>query len=156
MQNPITNYKNNIAERILTNNNIVRALVNTDSDFLNQALPNNFEPYTLLYKQIFPFAFVPGINAEDKTFITMAFNDFRYVNNVFKEGTVSFYVFTHNNLIPTKYGLRYDYISYQLDKMFNKKYGIGAFSLDIEGGGDLQVSENYFGVMLSYKFTDFQ
>lgn len=154
--NPLSVYKNNIALKIISNNNLVKALIINDSRFLDQSLPKNFEISSLLYSQIFPYAFVPDINTEPQTFITMSFDNFRYINNKFKSGIVTFYVFTYKSLIPTDFGLRYDYILHQIDQMFNKKYEVGAFNLVINGGGDFHANENYYGSTASYKFTDFQ
>lgn len=149
-------YKNNIALKIISNNNLIKALVNNTSDFLNQPLPSGFDSTSLIYTQIFPYKFIPGINTEPTTFITMSFGNFDYRNNEFKSGIVYFYIITHQSLISTDYGLRYDYILNQIDLMFNKQYEIGSFNLELNNGGDFQIDENYFGSMISYKFIDFQ
>jgi hypothetical protein len=152
----LSQYKNNIAYKLITNANLVKALANTNKDFINQSLPIGFEETSLLYTQIFPYKFIPSINTEAKTFITMSFGNYNYINNEFKYGTVYFYIISHSSLIQTDYGLRYDYILNQIDLMFNKQYEIGAFNLELNNGGDLPVNENYFGSVISYKFTDFQ
>ncbi len=154
--NPISIYKNNIAAEVLSSDNIIKALVINEEDFLKKPLPQNFKSRNLLYQQVFPYAYVPNIETKARTYITMSFGDFRYINNVFKSGIVTFFIFTHISLVPTMYGLRYDYISHQIDKIFNKNYGVGAFTLEINSSGDLNVSESYFGSTLSYKFTSFQ
>lgn len=152
----LTQYKNNIAMKIIENDNLLKALVNNNTDFLNQSLPANFDCTSVLYTQVFPYKFIPDVVTDAKTYLTMSFGNYNYTNNEFKSGNVYFYIITHKSLIRTDYGLRYDYILNQLDLMFNKQYGVGAFNLELGNGGDLSVNENFFGATISYKFTDFQ
>jgi len=152
----LTEYKNNIIFKLIINENLIKALINHDSDFINQLLPDNFQPISLIYSQIFPYRFVPSIETEPKCFITMSFSNYKYINNIFKSGICSFYIICHKSLICTDIGLRYDYILDQIDTMFNNKKDVGSFNLILDNGGDLFINDNYFGSMISYKFTDFQ
>lgn len=152
----LTEYKNNIGLKLITNGNLVKALVNTDNDFLNQSLPNNFNPLSLIKTQIYPYRFIPSITTKAKSFITMMFSNYHYVNNVFKSGNITFYIMCHTSLLDTDYGLRHDYMLDQIDTMFNQKNDVGSFNLLLDSGGDLPVNENYYGATISYKFTDFQ
>jgi hypothetical protein len=86
----------------------------------------------------------------------MSFCNYKYINNVFSSGNVYFYIICHKTLIQTDYGHRYDYILNELDTMFNREIGIGAFNLTLESAGDLPINENYFGATVVYKFTAFQ
>ena len=51
----LTEYKNNILYKLITNTDLVKALVINTESFLNDNLPNNFDPTTLIYSQIFPY-----------------------------------------------------------------------------------------------------
>lgn len=153
----LTLYKNNIAGKLIQNENIVKALVNNDQNFINQSLPSDFHPVSLLYSQIFPYMHVPGTNVDATTFITMSFVNFNYTNNEFRSGMVWFYIFTHFSLMKTNYGQRTDYILNEVDLLFNKKYGIGEFNLTLSnGGGDIHINEDYYGISMPYKFLSFQ
>lgn len=149
-------YKNNIILKIISDINLVKAIYNTGNDFINQSLPDNFDVTSLIYTQIYPYSYIPDIKKEASTFITMRFGDFKYINNAFKSGIVTFYVLAHQSLMSTDYGLRTDYILNQIDLLFNKQYGVGAFNLELYSGGDFIANENYYGISVSYKFTDFQ
>jgi len=155
----ITKYKNNIALKLITNEKIIKALINNTRDFLKPPLPKNFDPTSLIYTQIFPWKTIPSISSEVKSYITMSFGDYRYLNNVFKSGKIYFYIFMHRTLIPTDYGLRYDYILSEIDSMFNKSNdsNMGAFRFQLSnGGGDFQINNDYFGIVMPYTFVDFQ
>lgn len=152
----LTNYKNNILLKLVSNENLIKALYNTDKNFLDQSLPINFDPTSLIYDSIFPYPYIPNIIDSPKTFITMNFDNFRYINNVFKSGILNFNILTHYFLMPTDYGLRTDYILKEIDLLFNKQYDVGSFNLELYAGGDFVVNEKYYGISISYVFTDFQ
>lgn len=139
---------------LLTNEKIVKAIVNNNANFLDTPLPNN--PITLLYDNIYPYKHTFNTIEEVKTFITMDFGEYKYINNKFQSGLVTFYTFSHKSIIRTDYGLRYDFILKEINNLFNKQHSIGAFNLTLVGGGDFQVNHDYFGALVTYRFTDFQ
>lgn len=151
----LSDYKSNIILNIISSPNLVKAIYNTDSDFINQSLPVDFDVTSLIYSQIYPYSYVPSTTTQATTFITMRFGDFKYINNVFKSGILTFYIMVHHSLMSTDYRLRTDYILNQIDLLFNKKSDVGFFNLELYSGGDFVVNENYYGMSISYKFTDF-
>jgi len=151
----LSEYKYNVLLKLITNNDLVKALIFNEEDFLNHNL-GSFDSISLIYSQIFPYQYTMNIVDEMKTYITMSFGNYKYVNNVLKSGIFSLYIFTHKQLMKTDNGLRTDYILDQIDTMFNKKRGVGSFSLELYSGGDFKVNDDYFGSVISYKFTDFQ
>lgn len=153
----LTEYKNNILIKLITNENLLKALVINEEDYLDQNLPENFQPTSLIYERIYPYQYTINIEDEMKTYITISFGNYKYINNCFKSGILTFFVFTHKTLISkSNYGLRTDLIIDYIDSMFNQKKDVGDFSLELYGGGDIKVSDDYFGSMISYKFCDFQ
>ena len=152
----IVEYKNNIIFKLITNENLLKALVINEENYLEQNLPENFQPTSLIYSQIFPYQYTIDIEELPKTYITMSFGNYKYINNCFKNGILTFFIFSHKTLISkSNYGLRTDYILDQVDSMFNKKKDVGDFSLELYGGGDIKVNDDYFGSMISYRFIDF-
>jgi hypothetical protein len=152
----LSDYKYNVLYKLITNENLIKALVSTDEDFLNYDL-TSFNPTTLIYSQIFPYQYTNNIEDAPKTYITMSFGNYKYVNNAFKSGIFSVFIFTHKSLMKTDSGLRTDYILNEVDSMFNKSNNdVGVYTLEIYSGGDFKVNDDYFGSFVSYKFTDFQ
>jgi hypothetical protein len=152
----LTDYKNNIIFKLISNENLVKAIYNTDRSFLSQSLPENFDTTSLVYDSIFPYSYIPNITTSPKTFITMSFINFKYINNVFKSGILNFNILSHHSLMSTDYGLRTDYILKEIDLLFNKQHDVGAFNLELYSGGDFIINENYYGMSINYKFYDFQ
>ena len=86
----------------------------------------------------------------------MAFN-YKPIGMTFKNGSIYFYIITHNSLLKTDYGmLRYDFLVNKIDEVFNSTRDIGIGKLPFYDMGDIQINENYCGAYLVYKTTEFQ
>jgi len=150
--------KNLIMLKLIENQDILKCLVNNQPNFLDYPLPSNFDPYSLIYTQIFPYRYVPDIQTEPKTFITMRFN---YSPNgvTFKNGSIYFYIITHQSLIRTDYGmLRYDFLINKIDEVFNLSRDIGIGKLPFYDMSDFLVDNEgkWLGAYIAYKSTEFQ
>jgi hypothetical protein len=143
--------KTTIMQRLISNENIVKALVNTNADFINTPLPSDFDASSLIRTQIYPRRFIPETTTEQKTFITMKFSGFRMVNASIKTGRIIFYVFTHSNLLPTDYGDRVDYIIGEIDTMFNDERGVGLGKMYLSNMEEFEINSFFLGSMLEYK-----
>ena len=150
----INDYKQKIMMKLIEDEELLKALVNTESDFLANPLP--IYPEETVYNYIFPYMNTKDIITETKSFITMEFKDFRSVNgNFFSSGEVVFYIICHANLIRTDYGNRYDYI---LEKIKNAYHGtkfLGIGKTVVTKWGDLSFKEDYFGCYCTVKVYDF-
>ena len=75
----------------------------------------------------------------------------------YKNGSIYFYIITHNSLIRTDYGmLRYDFLANKIDELMNSSRDIGLGKLPFYDMDDFIVNENYIGIYLAYKSTEFQ
>jgi len=145
--------RNTIMMSLLESQDICKALFYGRSDFLDQ--PNLDDPTKLIYKNIFPYRYVPNTTTEKSTFITLWFGKYRLVRNSFKSGMVMFNVFTHNDLHRTDYGvLRCDFIVNIIDEIVNSKYGIGVFKPEFYEADDLYVNKEYSGFYVAYKIHE--
>jgi hypothetical protein len=145
--------KNEIIMRLISSENIVKALTYNSTDFLEQPTPE--DSTSLIYTQIFPYQKVPTTQDTAKTFITMKFG-YKPDGVYYKLSTIFFYVMTHISLVRTDYGmLRYDFLINEIDKLFNSQRGIGIGKLPFYTMDDFQVNENWLGVYIGYKSTEF-
>ena len=148
--------KLNILMKLIGNEDIVKCLVNNQSNFLDISLPIGFDVASLIYDSIYPYRFVPQIQTEPKTFITMRFG-YKPNGMTYKNGSIYFYIITHNSLIRTDYGmLRYDFLANKIDELMNSSRDIGLGKLPFYDMDDFIVNENYIGIYLAYKSTEFQ
>jgi len=147
--------KTTILMKLIENENIVKCLVNNEDNFLDIPLPVDFDVTSLIYDRIYPYRYIPTIQTEAKTFISMAFG-YKPDGITFKNGSIYFYIITHNSLVRTDYGmLRYDMLLNYIDEIFNSSRDIGIGKLPFYGMDDIPINENYSGVYLAYKTTEF-
>ena len=142
---------------IITNTNIVRALVVDSVDFLNSTptaeqlnIINN--PELLIRSQIFPYKNVNLKLNVDKTLITMSFVDFKKKGVQYQNGMIYFHILVPNALEYTNEGSRYDFIMEQLEIIFNDK-GIGKF--EFYNSGDIDINDDYMGAYVAFEILDF-
>ena len=148
--------KTNILMKLITNDSIVKCLVNNQPNFLDVPLPVGFDVSSLIFDQIYPWRFVPPVDNLANTFITMKFS-YKPNGTTFKVGSVYFYIITHNSLMRTSYGsLRYDMLLNFIDEVFSESRDLGLGKLPFYDMDEFVVNENYSGVYISYKSTEFQ
>lgn len=151
----LSQYKNNILVDIISNENLIKAITNNPEDFLDQPLISDVT--STIYSSIYPYRYVPEVSDQAQTYLTMAFTNYRKLGNQYKSGKIYFYVLCHKSLVKTSYGcLRYDYIAGELDEMFSDERGYGLGKLEFDGMDDISIGNDYVGVVLSYKITDFK
>jgi len=142
--------------KLIENPNIVKCLVNNEDNFLDVPLLGDFDVSSLIYNQIFPWRFVPKPLETANTFITMKFS-YKPKGVTFKNSTIFFYIITHNSLLTTDYGtLRCDFLVNEIDKVFNSSRDLGLGKLEFYDMDEILVNENYSGISLAYKSTEFQ
>lgn len=145
--------KNEIMVRLISSDNIVKALSYNEINFLEKVLPDDVTK--LIYTQIFPYSKVPTTTETAKTFITMKFA-YKPEETFFKLSNIYFYIFTHISLVRTAYGcLRYDFIINEIDKIFNAQRGIGIGKLQFYDMTDFQINDDWLGATIAYKATEF-
>lgn len=152
----ITTYKNTILTQLIQNDNIVKALGNVSPNFLD--LPSITQPRDLLFKNIFPYAFIPDSQDIQNSYITAMFkfrNDTRS-GNFYKLGCVGFYVFSHQDIIKTDYPwLRPDFIVGEIDMLFNESRDLGIGKLQFNRMEDVKLSNVHSGCYIEYSDMSF-
>lgn len=150
----ISNYKNTILQRIVSDQELCKAVQYNDKNFLDKA--DIDDTTTLIYDRIFPYKFIPDTNTEEKTFITLSVGRFQYVNNSFKEGLIIISIFTHRDLFRTDYSkTRVDFILNKIDSLLNYKSGIGLGKLEFDMLDEIAVNDKFQGAYVCYRPIDF-
>ncbi|WP_405169299.1 hypothetical protein [Paenibacillus sp. FSL H3-0286] len=151
----ITDYKNTVINRLLSNQDLCKALFYKDDNFLEK----ESIAYTdeLIYENIYPHRFIPETTAETKTYITISCTDYRPVGRSFKNGQLGIYMFTHRDLFKTDYGYtRMDYIMTKVEELMDGIRGIGLGELVFAGLNEYVVNEKFQGYVLTYRPVDFK
>jgi hypothetical protein len=142
--------------KLIEDQDVVKCLVNNQTNFLDVPLPKDYDSTSLIYNSIFPYKFLPGVQTAPKTFITMSFS-YKPKGMTYKNGAIYFYIICHNDLLRTDYGtLRYDFLVNQIDELMNCSRDIGLGKLAFYDMSDFLVNDNYSGIYLAYRSTEFQ
>lgn len=150
----LTDYRNIIITRLTSDQEILKAVYHNHLNFLS--MPDVLVE-DVMYKNIFPFYYVPGIDEKMKSYINISLTDYRKAGNVkFKAGRILIYVITHKELFRTDYGcLRTDYLVSKIDHLFDGKRGIGLGELEFMGMREVVINEHFLGNCLEYRPVDF-
>lgn len=141
-----------ILTTIITDKDLSRLVSDVTPKVLSNPVPEN--PLELLYKNVFPYPYVPDIQDEVNSYITVVFDDFRPENSEIKTNRIIFNVFCHESIIKIRGGSRLFYMYEALDKLFNgKQMGIG--KLNFIGGDLLGIKKPHTGHYFAYEITDF-
>jgi len=149
----VTTYKNTILSNLIQNEDIVKALYSKEPNFLDSSTP--VDAKSLLFTNIFPYAYIPNSQETQEAYITVLFK-FRRYNNAIKVGRVCFYVFAHKDLLKTDYPwLRTDYIINKIEEMFNRSRDLGIGKLEFREMEDVKVSDYHSGSYIIYEDMSF-
>lgn len=116
-------YKNQLMEDLLTNEDIVRLIDDT------VALQN---ADSLAYTQVFPCEYIPDTVQEGKTYICFDVDIQRTADKTFLSPTLFIWVFTHRSKLRLpEGGVRTDKLCSEICKAINgsRKYGLGELNL---------------------------
>lgn len=116
-------YKNQLMEDLLTHEDII-ALINED------VKPTNSK--SLVYKQVFPYEYIPDTVEEGKTFICCDVDIQRTINKTYLLPTIYIWVFTHKSKLRLPSGgVRIDKLCSKIAEAINgsREYGLGELEL---------------------------
>lgn len=141
-------YKNQLAEDLLTDETIVRLL--SDDCTVTE------NPEQLMYKQVFPYEYVPETLEHGQTFICCDVDIQQSYNKTFLQPILYVWVFTHKSKLRLPDGgVRTDRLASEITKALNgsRNYGLG--ELDIYSVKRFAPITDYQGKVLLFRATDF-
>lgn len=149
--------RNKICLELLQNQNIIKALVVEDKDFLNATLNDKQQKYIdkpslLMRNYVYPYKKIFDTAMEHKTIISTEFSNFNKQGKSYRNGLVTFYILCPIEIESTAYGVRYDYITDQIETIFTKTT-IGEFNF--KNRGDIDVGDRYIGHYITFQITEF-
>lgn len=152
----IFQYKQDIAGKLITSENLVKALTFEEKNFLDDPfVVENAE--SLISSQIFPYHKKIDVQKERKSFITYSLGGFKPVKLKYKAGYLTFRIYIHDEWMLTDHGfLRSDFIISEIDKLFNESNGFGIGKMLLDGMDEIaNVPAPYVGFWIAYKNVDF-
>lgn len=118
------NYKNQLADDLLTNESIVK-LLNDDATLENAG--------NLMYTQVFPYEYIPETAQKGNTFLCIDVDIVGSVSKTVLNPVIYIWIFAHksNLRLPDGKGVRTDALCSEICKAINgsKYYGLGELEL---------------------------
>jgi hypothetical protein len=154
----LTELKNKVISKIIDDQQLVKALVIDNESFLD-AIPTPEQnvilqsPKKLIRTQIMPYKNVTLYTNKAMPYITSTWVGFKKDRNLYKNGTVYFYILIPNSLEKTDYGIRYDFIADRLDAILGYDNNIGEFEFNERG--DISIDSENLGHYIAFKIIDF-
>ena len=141
-------YKNRLVGDLLTNREIVRLLAND--------LHPTRHPEDLVYKQVFPYEFVPDTVKDAATFVCCEVDIRKALSKTYMVPEVYIWTFTHKSLLRLpEGGARIDKLTSEIVKTINgsRMYGLG--TLDLMSVRRYSPISSYQGRIITMETTEF-
>ena len=143
----LTDYRALVMKTLCSDEEIVKLI----SDQESPSVPNR----SLMYTQIFPYAYTPDTTKETKTFVCFRLSVPEVMNKTYKRINLIFYIFTHQSLIRTQDGLRPDLIGQAIERLFNGSLDVGLGRVKLVGMDDISPITDYHGIAIEYSVAEF-
>lgn len=141
------NYKNQLAQDLLTEPEIVRLL---DDDLASQ------ESDGLMYTQVFPYEFVPETVEHGRTYICCDVDIDEVYNKTYLSPTIYVWIFTHKSLLRLpEGGVRTDKLCHEIVKKLTGSFDYGLGTLNLKRAKRFAPMMDYQGKMLVFSAKDF-
>lgn len=138
---------------LTSDDQLLKALYYKSKNFLDKPTPAWGD---LIYKNIFPYSYIPDSVEESKSYLTMSVS-YRPSGQSFKVGSITLNTFCHKNLMETNHGcLRIDFIVSRIDTVLNSSRDFGIGKLQFDGAGETLIEGKLPGMAIRYLTVDFQ
>jgi len=139
-------YKNRLMEDLLTNETIVK-LLNDDLPFEDAS--------ALMYKQVFPYEYIPETVQEGHTFICCDVDIESTYNKTFLKPIIYIWVFSHKSKLHLpEGGVRTDKLCAEIANEINGSRWYGLGELDLSSTRRFAPMTDYQGKMMSFVAND--
>jgi len=141
-------YKNQLAEDLLTSPIIVRLLNDDGRDIA--------DPGELMYSQVFPYEYIPETTEHAQTYICCDVDVERVLSKTYLNPILYIWVFTHKSKMRLpEGGVRVDKIVSEISKLINgsRVYGLG--TLDLKSSRRFAPIADYQGKVLTFTASEF-
>lgn len=145
----LSKYKIEIMKRLCLSEKIQSLIL------LSEPQNTEYQGKEMMYKNIFPYAFVPDTVTSARTFICFDLEVQRVENRTFKDIDILFWTFTHQSLMRTGEGVRPDLVANEIDKIINGNRDLGLGTVELKKVLGVNPAKDYHGRSLIYRSVDF-
>ena len=148
-----------VDDDIIRKKRIIEQMLYSDPDIVEVINDPDIDPSCpeeLLYKSIWPFIRIPGVQDKSKNYITFSISDMGLSprNEVMKNQYVQFVIFVHKDLAQTNFGMaRHDCLGYLIRDIFSLSDKLGA-QLNLVSNAEGATDTNYLTRTLKFEIVD--
>lgn len=149
---PITRYKKKLMTSIVTSPDLI-TLVN--NKYINEdgECENSDE---LIYKQIFPYYYIPETQTEAQSYVIMKVNGLGIKNKIYNKAEVYICVVSHQDAMKSKGGgTRIDLMGEAVEELFNGRDDFGFGEMELVSNIESEINTNHRCRILRFMVEDF-
>ena len=149
---PITRYKNKLMSSIINSPELI-ALVNDSYIEDGEIIDAN----GLVYKQIFPFYYIPDTQTETLSYVIMKVNGLGVSGKIYNKAEVYICVMSHQDIMKVEdaNGTRIDLMGEIIEDLFNGRDDFGFGEMELKSNVEININTTYRGRELRFFVEDF-
>ena len=149
---PITRYKSKLMSSIINSPELI-ALVNDSYIEGGEIIDAN----GLVYKQIFPFYYIPDTQTEALSYVIMKVNGLGVSGKIYNKAEVYICVMSHQDIMKVEdaNGTRIDLMGEIIEDLFNGRDDFGFGEMELKSNAEININTTYRGRELRFFVEDF-
>lgn len=137
---PISSYKRKLVSSLVNSPQLIELL---NSDYVIDGECE--EADSLIYKQIFPYYYIPEKQEEEKAYVILKVNAPYRVDKMYKKVTVYVMVISHRNIMEVKNagGTRIDLMGESIESIFDGRDDFGFGEMVMTSTNEVHINDSY-------------
>ena len=148
---PITRYKTKLVTSIINSPELVELL---DSSYVDDGKFVE-ESGDLVYKQVFPYYYIPETQNETKSYVIMKINGLGIKNKIYNKAEVFICVVSHQDIMKVKDGTRIDKMGEIVEELFNGRDDFGFGEMELVSNIESEINNTHRCRILRFMVEDF-
>lgn len=153
----ITSYKRKLISSIVNSPELI-TIINPDYiDASGNCINVTDEEVGLLFKQIFPFYYVPNAQTEKLSYLAMKVNGLGTFNKIYTKAEIYIWVISHQDIlrIDNSIDTRIDLMSEIIEDLFNGRDDFGFGEMKLTSNTETRINDSYRCRKLIFIVEDF-
>lgn len=147
---PITRYKKKLVSSIVTSPELVELL---DNSYVEDG--ECVDSDELIYKQVFPYYYIPDTQTDAKSYVIMKVNGLGIKNKIYNKAEVFICVISHQGIMKAKGGTRIDKMGEIVEELFNGRDDFGFGEMELKYNIEDEINTTHRCRILKFMVEDF-
>lgn len=148
---PITRYKKKLINTIATSPELVALINKNYIDESGECVDSD----ELIYKQIFPYYYIPETQTEAQSYVIMKVNGLGIKNKIYNSAEVYICVISHQDIMEAKGGTQIDLMGEIIEELFNGRDDFGFGEMELLSNIESEINKTHRCRILRFIVEDF-